>query len=66
LTGDMPHSPKPKQQRFFATMKCCTSSHRGLYPTLRAMEKTPGRSPWVSSTAMRPGEAIGLGPSQFP
>jgi hypothetical protein len=64
LTGDMPHSPKPKQQRFLATMKYCTGGHRGLCPTLRAMEKSPDRSPWVSSTEMRPGKSIG--PSQFP
>lgn len=63
LTSDMPHSPKPKKQRFLATMKYCAIGHRGLYP-IRAMEKTPCRSPWVSGTAMRIGKAIG--PSQFP
>jgi hypothetical protein len=64
LTSDVPHSPKPKWKRFSAAMKYCTSGHGGLRPALGAMEKTPGRSPWVPSIAMRADKAIG--PSHFP
>ena len=62
LASDVPHSMKPKPQRFASTMKNSSGGNRSLPSTLNAMEKPSIRSPSALFSAMRTNKA--LRPSQ--
>jgi len=58
LASDVPHSMKPKPQRFPSTMKNSSGGNRSLPSTLNAMEKPSIRSPSTFFSAMRANKAL--------